>query len=103
MPDAQAARSQKIDDRVDALAVLEADLPHGTRARYQVTVLGQLIVWHRLVIGQSHYEQAALLRQFRRRAEPDQLTRLQNRDPIADQLNFPQQVRVEKNRFALLF
>ena len=102
MAQAQTAGSQPIDHRVDVLTILQADLPHLPAARHVVSLLGEFLARQALPRRQANHEGAPLPGQRIDVPFLDQFPRLQNPHPVTNQLHLAQQMRVQKNRLALV-
>src|SRR5207302_3925985 len=92
LADAQALGPQQVHDRVDALAVLQADFPVLFAAVDLVAALGQLVHRHLLPVRQANHEPAALAGQLGNAALADDLALLQDRHAVANLLDFTEQV-----------
>src|SRR5205807_5296374 len=90
-------------DRVDALAVLQADFPVFFAAVDLEAALGQLVHRHLLPFRQADHEPAALAGQLGDAALADDLAALQNSHAVANLLDFTEQVGVQKDGRAAFF
>src|SRR5262245_52323120 len=101
MANAQAARAEQVHHRIDRLAVGEVDLPKLPAQSGRISFLSNFGLGECLSRSEADHEHTALAGQCGNVSFANQLARLQDSDPIADQLDLAEQMGIDEYRLAL--